>query len=279
MNRRSWLALGLAGSLACRRKRGEGSRLRFVANEDGRAVAAVDLTAFAVVRHIRLDGNPSQVLAALATLRLRLTPANAGIHEIGVENLASPAASPRRHRLAPASPQTAPPFGRSAPSPASLPAFASIPLPAPPPSPSPVSPATSTSTRTPPRRRHRRRSLHGSSSPISDNGRIIARIPFHSPLAPSASEGRPPTSSSAHWRPHPGHPRSSPAAPSSASRSPSAPITSALNTTAASCSSPRRRGRCRHRLPLVYPGAETVLAGHTPGAWPARCPELPPPCQ
>ena len=36
--------------------------MAFVANAGGGAVAAVDLTALAVVRHVRVQGNPRQVL-------------------------------------------------------------------------------------------------------------------------------------------------------------------------------------------------------------------------
>jgi len=51
-------------------------------------VAAVDLTVFAVARHIRLEGSPTAVAANPRTGRVyALTPANGLIHEIRSENL------------------------------------------------------------------------------------------------------------------------------------------------------------------------------------------------
>jgi YVTN family beta-propeller protein len=60
----------------------------FIANEEGKAVAAVDLQALAVARHIPLDSAPVDVLA----LRTRpfvyaLTPENGSIHEIQADRL------------------------------------------------------------------------------------------------------------------------------------------------------------------------------------------------
>ncbi len=60
----------------------------FIANQEGQAVAAVDLQALAVARHIPLDSSPSEVLA----LRKRpfvyaLTPDNGSLHEIRADRL------------------------------------------------------------------------------------------------------------------------------------------------------------------------------------------------
>ncbi|MBC8167965.1 MAG: hypothetical protein H7Y20_19110 [Bryobacteraceae bacterium] len=90
ISRRSLLIAGTAPLAACRRKRGEGfNGYAFVANEEGRAVAAVDLTAFAVARHIRLDDAPSQVLAHTTTgFVYCLTPARGVIYEIDSGTLA-----------------------------------------------------------------------------------------------------------------------------------------------------------------------------------------------
>jgi YVTN family beta-propeller protein len=86
ISRRSLLLSALPAA-ACRRKRGSGfAGYAFVANEGGQAVAAVDLTAFAVIRHIPVDGSPT----AVATDPVRpavyaLTPANGTIHEISTQ--------------------------------------------------------------------------------------------------------------------------------------------------------------------------------------------------
>lgn len=82
MRRRLFLAGGLAA--ACRRRRGAGfPGYAFVANEEGQAVAVVDLTAFAVARHIRLSGNPSSVIAHPSRPSVyALTPGSGTVHEI-----------------------------------------------------------------------------------------------------------------------------------------------------------------------------------------------------
>jgi YVTN family beta-propeller protein len=55
----------------------------FIANEEGGAVAAVDLGVFAVARHIRVDGAPTAVVANPRTTRVyALTPGNGCVHEI-----------------------------------------------------------------------------------------------------------------------------------------------------------------------------------------------------
>ena len=62
----------------------------FVANEDGQAIAAVDLSAFAVVRHIRVNGKPTDVVSPRSkslTSVYALTPANGTVHEIPTDNL------------------------------------------------------------------------------------------------------------------------------------------------------------------------------------------------
>jgi hypothetical protein len=60
----------------------------FIANEEGQAVAAVDLQALAVVRHIPLDGAPSEVLAlSTRPFVYALTPQNGTIHEIRADRL------------------------------------------------------------------------------------------------------------------------------------------------------------------------------------------------
>src|SRR5580700_7502984 len=60
----------------------------FIANQEGGAIAAVDLEVFAVARHIRVNGSPTAVLANSRTARVyALTPDNGSVHEIRTDNL------------------------------------------------------------------------------------------------------------------------------------------------------------------------------------------------
>lgn len=79
--------MALAG---CGRRKGVGfDGYAFVANEEGASVAAVDLTAFAVARHIHLDANPTAIVAdPVRPAVYALTPATGCIHEIGSGTLA-----------------------------------------------------------------------------------------------------------------------------------------------------------------------------------------------
>ncbi|MBM3785426.1 MAG: hypothetical protein FJW30_13750 [Acidobacteria bacterium] len=64
LTRRHFVTGGLVALAGCRPERGNGFEGHaFVANEEGSAVAAVNLTAFAVTRHIRVDGRPTRVVA------------------------------------------------------------------------------------------------------------------------------------------------------------------------------------------------------------------------
>lgn len=89
-NRRLFLTSGLAAISACASKKAAGfPGYAFVANQEGQAVAAVDLTAFAVVTHIRIDGHPSEVIAhPLHPSIYVLTPENGTLHEIDSGKLA-----------------------------------------------------------------------------------------------------------------------------------------------------------------------------------------------
>ena len=87
LSRRSLLAAG-AAALACHRRKSTGfDGYAFVANEEGQAIAAVDLTAFAVIRHIHVDGNPTEVVTADKAAVYALTPANGSVHEIEADRL------------------------------------------------------------------------------------------------------------------------------------------------------------------------------------------------
>ena len=86
ISRRTLLALPFAA--ACTRPQ-EGFRgYAFIANQEGEAVAAVDLGVLAVARHIPLQGAPSQVVAAAQhPLVYALTPETGSVHEIQIDNL------------------------------------------------------------------------------------------------------------------------------------------------------------------------------------------------
>jgi len=88
ISRRALLALPIFA--ACSRRRG-GAGFRgyaFVANEESQAIAAVDLEALAVARHIPLNGSPSSVIStAKRPFVYALTPANGTVHEIEVDRL------------------------------------------------------------------------------------------------------------------------------------------------------------------------------------------------
>lgn len=90
ISRRAFVAAGVALA-GCSKKRNTGfGGYAFVANEDGQAIAAVDLSAFAVIRHVRVDGKPTDVVSARSkslTSVYALTPANGTVHEIPTDNL------------------------------------------------------------------------------------------------------------------------------------------------------------------------------------------------
>lgn len=87
LSRRAILAFPIAA--ACGPRSTAGYRgYAFVANQDGQAVAAVDLQAMAVVRHIPLDGSPCQVAAAASRPSVyALTPETGSVHEIQSDRL------------------------------------------------------------------------------------------------------------------------------------------------------------------------------------------------
>jgi YVTN family beta-propeller protein len=90
IGRRRFLAALAAPVGACRRRKAEGfAGYAFVANREGGAVAVVDLGAFAVVRHIRLDSGPSAVVADRKRQAVyALAPESGAIYEIGADDLA-----------------------------------------------------------------------------------------------------------------------------------------------------------------------------------------------
>lgn len=87
IDRRAFLLGPATALLGCRRRRSAGFYgYAFVANEEGQAIAAVDLTTFTVARHIRVAGNPTAVLAGQGAV-CALTPNTGTLHEIGMRDL------------------------------------------------------------------------------------------------------------------------------------------------------------------------------------------------
>src|SRR5581483_4238759 len=81
--------LGVPFAVACARRRSPGYRgYAFVANQEGRAVAAVDLQALVVARHIPIEGAPTQILAARTRpFVYALAPEEGVIFEISSDRL------------------------------------------------------------------------------------------------------------------------------------------------------------------------------------------------
>jgi YVTN family beta-propeller protein len=76
---------------ACGRPKGSGYEgYAFVANEDGQAVAIVDLTTFTLARHVRLDSGPTAVVSPTDRPAVyALTPKTGCVHAISVASLTS----------------------------------------------------------------------------------------------------------------------------------------------------------------------------------------------
>ena len=86
ISRRTLLALPIAA--ACTRPQETFRGYAFIANQEGGAVAAVDLGVLAVARHIPLTGAPTEVTAAATHPSVyALTPADGSVHEIQIDTL------------------------------------------------------------------------------------------------------------------------------------------------------------------------------------------------
>jgi len=94
LTRRAILAAP-AAFVACSRRRSSGyDGYAFIANEEGHAIAVVDLGTFTLARHIGLESSPSSVLAcARRPAVYALTATTGTLHEIGIADLT------RRRRL------------------------------------------------------------------------------------------------------------------------------------------------------------------------------------
>jgi len=87
LDRRAFVLAGL-GAAGCAKVRPGFTGFAFVANEDGNAIAAVDLTAFAVVKHLRLNAAPSELIShTQRKMVYALTPSNGTLHEISSAKL------------------------------------------------------------------------------------------------------------------------------------------------------------------------------------------------
>jgi len=92
LSRRTFLqgstALGSAALVASCKQHRAFSGYAFVANQDGGAIAAVDLALFAVTRYIRINGAPTAIVADAPRGNVyALTPDNGLIHEIRADRL------------------------------------------------------------------------------------------------------------------------------------------------------------------------------------------------
>jgi DNA-binding beta-propeller fold protein YncE len=88
LSRRSFGLSGLAAiASACSRKKTAGYDI-FVANEAGNAIAVIDLTAFALTKHIRLGESPNAVIADGVRPRVyALAPGSGTLYEIDTGSL------------------------------------------------------------------------------------------------------------------------------------------------------------------------------------------------
>ncbi len=90
MTRRTFFGCAIAAGTACNKRKASGfPGYAFVANQEGQAIAAVDLRVFAVARHIRVAGRPNSVLTHPSRpVVYALTPENGTVHEIRSDTLA-----------------------------------------------------------------------------------------------------------------------------------------------------------------------------------------------
>jgi YVTN family beta-propeller protein len=88
ISRRALLTIPAIAATACQRSEPAFNGYAFIANQEGGAIAAVDLGVMAVAKHIPVEGAPSQVLAADARPSVyALTPDNGTVHEIRTDTL------------------------------------------------------------------------------------------------------------------------------------------------------------------------------------------------
>jgi YVTN family beta-propeller protein len=88
ISRRAFLTLPAIAAVGCSRSEPAFNGYAFIANQEGGAIAAVDMGVMAVAKHIAIDGAPSQVLSAATRPAVyALTPETGTIHEIRTDTL------------------------------------------------------------------------------------------------------------------------------------------------------------------------------------------------
>ncbi|MBL8232704.1 MAG: hypothetical protein JNL98_29670 [Bryobacterales bacterium] len=88
LSRRAFLGTAALLSGCAGKPKSGYSGYAFVANEEGRAVAAVDLNALSLVRHIRLDAAPTKIVGRASRKSVYvLTPETGMVHEISSRTL------------------------------------------------------------------------------------------------------------------------------------------------------------------------------------------------
>jgi YVTN family beta-propeller protein len=90
INRRQFVLSGTGAlTAACGGKQIAGfNGYAFVANEEGKAIAVVDMAVFSVVRHIPIDGEPTAVIShPTRPFVYALTPGTGTVHEISTETM------------------------------------------------------------------------------------------------------------------------------------------------------------------------------------------------
>jgi DNA-binding beta-propeller fold protein YncE len=87
LSRRAFLTVPALA--ACTRRTSGGYRgYAFVANQEGQSLAVIDLEVMAVARHIAIEGSPAQVVASASKPMIyALTPETASVHEVQFDRL------------------------------------------------------------------------------------------------------------------------------------------------------------------------------------------------
>ncbi len=87
MDRRKFIAAALSFKGCRKAHQTIPNSLTIVANREGKALAVVDLRAFAAIRHIHLDGYPSVLSVFPEQKVMALTPENGMIHQVDIAGL------------------------------------------------------------------------------------------------------------------------------------------------------------------------------------------------
>jgi YVTN family beta-propeller protein len=88
ISRRAFFAVPAAAAFsACSQNKAAFSGYAFIANQDGGAITAIDLGVMAVVKHISVEGAPTQMVSAPSKAVYALSPATGSLYEIETETL------------------------------------------------------------------------------------------------------------------------------------------------------------------------------------------------